>query len=130
QRQDTIVVAEPDVIGPVIIPAMPTTTGMLPGGMMPPRKKWIDYFMNQVESLLPMVEKDIAAIELPSEASAEAQKQYKRIKECGAKLPDDLENLKSVTAGEKLENMPIAVRAQKMQDRIVSIDKAREKLYK
>ncbi len=127
QRQDVVVVAEPDVIGPIIVPAMPSASGIMSDGFLPPRKKWLDYFISQIDSLLPMVESEITAIELP-ENTPETIDLLKQIKDCANGLPGDLTKLKTVTSEDKLDNMKIAVEAQRMQDHVVKIDKALKSL--
>ena len=129
-RQDMIVVAEPDVIGPMIMPAAPAMGGILPGGYLPPRRKWLEHFVSQAESLLPLLKSEIEAITLPAEASKDALFQIDELRACADKLPAELEKLKAVSSEEKLDNVKIAKQAQSIENHIDAMKKIRKKLYK
>jgi len=129
QRQNMVVVGEPDVIGPIIIPAIPSPTGMMNvGGLLPPRKKFLDYFMSQINDLYKMTQTEVAALQLPDDATDDGKAILKTVTDAAAALPDDISALAEVTAGPELDNMNIARAAQQMQDHVQAIEKATKKL--
>lgn len=129
QREDLVVVGEPDVIGPMIVPAV-TGSGLLgTGQFLPARKKFIDYFMIQIEKLLPIVEKETKAIILPDDASAEAKSEKAEIDKIFEQLKGSARDLDQVTAGPKYDNMKIAKQATLVHDLVGKADKCRKSLY-
>ncbi|MCC7531934.1 MAG: hypothetical protein IT342_25755, partial [Candidatus Melainabacteria bacterium] len=76
QRQDMVVVAEPDVIGPIVMPAIPNPSGMMSMGYLPPRKKWVDYFMAQIEEIIPMLDHEINSLPRPDASDTALQQAY------------------------------------------------------
>ncbi len=129
QRQNMVVVGEPDVIGPIIIPAMPSPSGMIGvGGFLEPRKKFLDYFMSQVVDLSKMTQSEVAALLLPDNASDDAKAELKTITDLSTTLNQDISGLQSVTQGPKYDNYAIAQAAQLMQNHVQEIEKAAKKL--
>ncbi|MCA9803239.1 MAG: hypothetical protein KC777_14815 [Cyanobacteria bacterium HKST-UBA02] len=131
ERQDMVVVGEPDVIGPMIIPAMPNPTGTVSSGrFLPPRKKFIDYFMIQIDHLMPIVEKSAEAVTLPESATTQAKADKARLGELVTELNSCFHALDKVTAGPKYDNMAIARQATAFGDLVKKIDRRRKSLYK
>ncbi|MGD9681790.1 MAG: hypothetical protein AB7W16_11460 [Candidatus Obscuribacterales bacterium] len=131
ERQDMVVVGEPDVIGPMIIPAMPNPTGTVSSGQfLPPRKKFIDYFMIQIDHLMPIVEKSAEAVTLPESASTQAKADRARLGDLVIELKSCFEALDKVTAGPRYDNMAIARQATAFGDLVKKIDGRRKSLYK
>lgn len=129
QRQNMVVVGEPDVIGPIIIPAMPSPSGMIGvGGFLPPRKKFLDYFMSQISDLSKMTQTEVSGLVLPDDASADAKADLKSINDTAALLTQDIAALQNVTVGPQFDNMAIARAAQLMQNHVQDIEKASKKL--
>jgi hypothetical protein len=129
QRQNMVVVGEPDVIGPIIIPAIPSPSGMLGvGGFLEPRKKFLDYFMSQVIDLSKMTQSEVSGLVLPADASDDAKSDLKIISDTAAALNQDIAALQEVTQGPKYDNFAIARAAQLMQNHVQEIEKASKKL--
>jgi len=129
QRQNMVVVGEPDVIGPIIIPAMPSPSGMIGmGGFLPPRKKFLDYFMSQISDLTKMTQTEITGLVLPDDATDEAKAELKIMTDTLAQLPQDITALQETTQGPNYDNMAIARAAQLMQNHVQDIEKASKKL--
>lgn len=131
ERQDMVVVGEPDVIGPMIIPAIPNPTGTVGSGQfLPPRKKFIDYFMSQIDHLMPIVEKSAEAVTLPESASDQEKADRARLGELMAELKGCFQALDKVTAGPQYDNLAIAGQATAFGDLVKRIDKRCKSLYK
>lgn len=131
QREDLVVVGEPDVIGPMIVPAIPDVSGMLGTGQyLPARKKWIDYFMANIERLYPMVTKELEALKLPDDATDDMKEHYKRVVLAYNKLGPSLKDLEAVTQGPEYDNESIAKCATIARTYIEVMDKELKRLYR
>lgn len=129
QRQNMVVVGEPDVIGPIIIPAIPSPSGMVGvGGFLPPRKKFLDYFMSQVSDLAKMTQTEVTGLILPSDAGDTAKAELKTITDTSQQLTADVAALQEVTQGPQFDNMAIARAAQLVQNHVQDIEKASKRL--
>lgn len=131
QREDLVVVGEPNVIGPMIIPAVPDVSGMVRSGQyLPARKKWVDYYMSQVEKLYPMVTKELEALKLPDDLSDDGKTHYKNVVQSYNKLGPTLKNLESVTQGPAYDNKEIADCSAVAQKYLAEMDKEIKRLYR
>lgn len=130
QRQDQVVAVQPDVIGPIILPAIPNPTGVISMGTLPPRKQWLDYFMNQVGQLLPMVDGEINAIVMPQEMPDEGKQDLEQIRNLARGLNPLAVDLDKVTEGPDLKPDDIARSATIFQDQVGKIENAVKALAK
>ncbi len=130
QRQDQVVAVQPDVIGPIILPAIPSPTGMLSMGALPPRKQWLDYFMNQVGQLLPMVDSEINALVMPKEMPDEGKQDLNQIRDLARGMNPLAVDLDKVTEGPDLKADDIARSAMAFQDQVNKIEKSVKSLAK
>ncbi len=130
QRQDQVVAVQPDVIGPIILPAIPSPTGVLSMGALPPRKQWLDYFMNQVGQLLPMVDSEINALVMPQEMPEEGKQDLNQIRELARGMNPLAVDLDKVTQGPDLKADDIARSAMAFQDQVNKIEKSVKSLAK
>lgn len=129
QRQNMVVVGEPDVIGPIIIPAIPSPSGMMAmGGFLPPRKKFLDYFQGQLGDLMKMTQTEVSGLVLPADASDQAKTDMQTISDSLSTFPKDLQAIADVTQGPKFNNYDIARAAQLLQDHIQAVEKATKSL--
>lgn len=63
-----MVVSEPDIIGPIVVPAVPTPSGMMPvGDYLPPRKKWLNFYMAEMGQLIPLMQGELASTAIPAD---------------------------------------------------------------
>ena len=131
QREDLVVVGEPNVIGPMIVPAIPSGSGLLnTGEFLPARKKWIDYYMAQIEKLYPMVTKELEALKLPGDATADMKDHYRKVVLAYNKLGPALKDLDEITQGPKYDNKEIAKCSAVGQNYLDAIDKELKRLYR
>lgn len=74
-RQDYIAVGDPNVIGTLIIPALPSPSGMMAiGPYLPIREKWMDYYLDQIGKLIPIYAELTDTLVMPEEVKADATK--------------------------------------------------------
>lgn len=72
-RQDYIAVGDPDVIGTMIIPAIPPPTGMMAvGPYLPIREKMMDYYLDQIGKLIPIYAEYADALVMPDSTRAQS----------------------------------------------------------
>lgn len=129
QQPDMIYAGGPDVIGPIVIPAV-NVTGYLNGGMLPPRKKWLDYFTSQAQYLTPQLIKEVDALVLPDGMSEDTTNDFNELKTLAQKLTTECQDMAAVCQGPKYENMTIATKAQIFLNELKSMEKLRKDIYK
>lgn len=129
QQPDMIYAGGPDVIGPIVIPAV-NITGYLNGGMLPPRKKWLDYFTSQAQYLTPQLIKEVDALVLPDGMSEDTTNDFNELKTLAQKLTTECQDMAAVCQGPKYENMTIATKAQIFLNDLKSMEKLRKDIYK
>ncbi len=130
QQPNMFFAGGPDVVGPIIITPV-NGSGFIQGeGFVPPRKKWVDFYIDHVQYLAPQLEKEIAALVLPDGVSDDTRSDLDLMKQITARMPKDCENLMKISQGPKYDNMAIATAAQVLLDDLKTIDKARKEVYK
>ncbi|MDX1987103.1 MAG: hypothetical protein SFV17_10505 [Candidatus Obscuribacter sp.] len=130
QQPNMFFAGGPDVVGPIIITPV-NGSGFIQGeGFVPPRKKWVDFYIDHVQYLAPQLEKEIAALVLPDGVSDGTRSDLETMKQIAARMPKDCDNLIKVSQGPKYDNMAIATAAQVLIDDLKTIDKARKEVYK
>jgi hypothetical protein len=66
QRPNTVAIGGPTIIGNTIIPIAAAPGGVMNmGGYLPPRKKWVDYFVAEISQLFPLLETQITSASSP-----------------------------------------------------------------
>lgn len=108
ERQQYETVAEPDVIGPIVVPAMPAPTGgMNVGPLLPPRAKWINLYMWQFSQVVPMLASEINATQIPAEKQAVLGPKWRQMKALSNDITAHYQNLIPVTQGPNYVNLDI-----------------------
>ena len=130
QRQDMVVVAEPDVIGPIVIPAIPNPSGMMSMGYLPPRKKWVDYFMSQIEEIIPMLDHEINALPRPDGTDPALQQAYIDMFDAARGFNPPWSDLEAATKGPDYKNQDISVAGSGLWFQVEKFKKLKDKLFK
>ena len=130
-RQDYIAVGDPDVIGTMIIPAIPSPTGMMAvGPYLPIRKKMMDYYLDQIGTLIPIYAEYTDGLAMPASTKEQAlpllenmrapfldaKKNYDELVSMSKKLPD-------------ISNKRVAELSVIVHDDFDSIDKSRRSVF-
>ncbi|MBX9687008.1 MAG: hypothetical protein K2X27_09915 [Candidatus Obscuribacterales bacterium] len=72
-RQDYISVGDPDVIGTMILPAIPDESALLAHGeYLPIRQKWMDYYLDQIGKLIPIYAEMTDTLMMPAASRDQA----------------------------------------------------------
>lgn len=130
QRQDMVVVAEPNVIGPMIIPAIPNPSGMMSIGYLPPRKKWIDYFMSQIEEIIPMLDHEINSLPRPNQSESELLQAYIELFDAARGFNPPWSRLETATKGPDYKNQDISLAGSELWFQIEKFKKLKDKVFK
>ena len=130
QRQDMVVVAEPDVIGPIVMPAIPNPSGMMSMGYLPPRKKWVDYFMSQIEEIIPMLDHEINSLPRPDGTDLAMQQVFVELFDAARGFNPPWSGLETATKGPDYKNEDISVAGSGLWFQIEKFKKLKEKLFK
>ncbi len=130
QRQDMVVVAEPDVIGPMVMPAIPDPSGMMSMGYLPPRKKWVDYFMAQIEEIIPMLDHEINSLPRPDGSDAALQQAYIELFDAARGFNPPWSDLETATKGPEYKNADISSAGSGLWFQVEKFKKLKDKLFK
>lgn len=129
QRQDMVVVGEPDVIGPMVIPAIPNPSGMLSMGYLPPRKKWVDFLMGQINSLYTMLQSELSNMPRPDVSTPQMQDAYLKLNDSLSPLEKDIQALRAATSGPDYKNREIGIPTSSLYESVDRLNKDRKKLF-
>ena len=129
QRQDMVVVAEPDVIGPMIIPAIPGPSGMLNMGYLPPRKKWVDYFMGEIEQLIPMLDHELNSMPRPAATDAELEAAFVTMFNAARDFNPPWSLLETATKGPDYKNADISNAGSGLWAQLNEFKKEKNKVF-
>ncbi len=127
ERTDWVIAAEPEAIGPIIVPAVTYPTQGL-GDLDPPRKKWVDFLMNQMAQLIDMTNGDINATQMSKDASTEITSSWKEVKDLMLDVTARYQNLKTLTQGPKYDNLKIGKQALAIYDDMTRLEGLNKKL--
>lgn len=130
QRQDMVVVAEPNVIGPMVIPAIPNPTGTMSIGYLPPRKKWVDYFMSQIEEIIPMLDHEINSLPRPDQNDTALLQAYTEMFDAARGFNPPWAELETATKGPEYKNKDISFAGSDLWFQIEKFKKLKDKLFK
>lgn len=130
QRQDMVVVAEPDVIGPIIMPALPNPSGMMNMGYLPPRKKWVDYFMSQIEEIIPLLDHEINSLPRPQASDTELMQAYVDLFDAARGFNPPWSDLETATKGPEYKSMDISTAGSGLWFQVEKFKKLKDKLFK
>jgi len=123
-RQEYVTASEPEVVGPIVIPAIPPPTGVIAmGSFLPPRKKYIDLFAQEAASLMTMLNEEGASLPDSIEADSQSSTQLANVKRILADLKTQNDALISSMSDTKYNNLLIGKQAIKMSDDLDQVQK-------
>lgn len=129
ERQNLTIVAEPDVIGPMIIPAAPDVTGTIAtGDLLPPRKKWVDYFTQEIGKLQAILFSDVNQVQFDDVLQPDATETWNEIVTLIDAIDGHYKNLVTASQAKKLDNLAIGKEALYIYDSMNRVEKLRKKL--
>lgn len=124
ERQDLVVVSEPDMFGPIVVPAIPAPDGIMAmGDYLPPRKKWLDIWISQLDQLLPVLHDE-------ANSAATDSKEWVDLKKLVDDAQHDLQVLKEVAGADKPDRLAVGKQALGIYDDMGKIDKERKEIFR
>lgn len=130
-RQDYITVGDPDVVGSIIIPAIPAPSGIMPiGDYLPMRKPWVDYYLDQIAKLMPLYATEADSIVLPDGIKQDAlalMEQMRPLYEDAKTHYLTLFEMQKDLA--KTDNIQLGKQAVMLHDDMKKIDDLRKKVF-
>lgn len=130
QQPDQVFCGGPDAVGPIILTPVNGTGIIDTGALLPPRKKWVDYFVSQMDYLVPHLQQECQALSLPENISSDLSDEFNSLKSISSTLGDKLAKVKEVCVGPKYENMAIATVSQSLLDDLKTMERLRKSIYK
>lgn len=130
-RQDYISVGDPDVIGTMIIPAIPSPSGMLAvGPYLPIRDKFMDYYLDQIGKLIPIYAEYTDSLVMPPQLKERANSTLKQMlpqfEDAKARYMELLALRKDTKTP---HNEKIAALSVQIHDDMQSMDKLRKEVF-
>lgn len=131
-RQDYISVGDPDVVGSIIIPALPDPSGMMAiGPYLPIREKWMDYYLDQIAKLMPIYASLTDGLVLPDGVRTQGTAMMDNMRPLFADARTRYMNLLNMSKELKtMKNMTIAKEAVLLHDDFQKIDGIRRDVFK
>ncbi|MBY0549895.1 MAG: hypothetical protein K2W95_21660 [Candidatus Obscuribacterales bacterium] len=130
-RQDYISVGDPDVVGSIIIPAIPDPSGMMPiGDYLPMRQGWVDYYLDQIAKLMPLYAAEVDNLALPAGIKSDAtvlMDQMTPLYEDAKAHYLTLFNMQKALKG--TDNIKFGEQAVMLHDDMKKIDELRKKVF-
>lgn len=125
-RQVANLIEEPEIIaGTVIYIPVNFTTG----DYLPMRKKWVDYYMTQLASLIPMLQEDIDAILIPDDKVEKADEYMTEMKSGVQDIQNQYRLLQTLAAGPNYNQTAIAAICHNIDHDIKQMDESRKKAF-
>lgn len=121
---------EIDIIGADVIPIMPQTAEGFGGQYIPPRPKYINLHMGQIDQLMPILHDDLASLNIPDQEKDFAAPIIADINSTLKDVVVSYKNLKGLTIGPDYDQTAISDECNKLLDSVKKIDNGRKKLLK
>jgi hypothetical protein len=129
-RQDYISVGDPDVVGTMIIPALPDNM-MAVGPYLPLRPKWVDYYLDQIGKLIPIYAELTDSLVMPDSTKAQATQLLDQMRplfeDARARYLALVEMSKDL---KHADNKKVAVLAVMLHDDMQKMEKIRVEVFK
>jgi hypothetical protein len=129
-RQDYITVGDPDVVGTILLPALPVNMTAL-GPYLPLRPKWVDYYLDQIGKLIPIYAELTDSLVMPDSQKAQATQLLDQMpplfadaRERYVALVDMSKDLKNA------DNKKVALLAVAVHDDMEKMEKIRLQVFK
>lgn len=127
EQRDMVVVGEPLLIEPIPDKRDPNPGTMEEmvtlGNALPPRKKWLDLTMAELEKLVALLDQEKKAVIVPSDKQPELSNHVKELDTLSADVDSHLQKLKSLTAGPEYKNIDIGREALAIYDDTAKMEK-------
>jgi Sec-independent protein translocase protein TatA len=127
-RQNYVSVMQPNVIGATVLPSVPTQIPM--GNLLPPRKKYMDFFAVQTQARLGRVREATSLLPEDWGNDTVLAAQMAQLKAGVESLQKDNEALQKLLSGSTYDNLAIGKQALLMSDQLDEMQKLLKKSEK
>lgn len=104
--------------------------GLRTGQPAPARKKWMDYYLSELQQLMPLLKNDAAALVLPDNGGTSITAQMDVIKDSVRQIQTDYGQLQTAMAGPNYDNQYIARLAGALRDDLCGVDSVRKHMLR
>jgi hypothetical protein len=130
ERQDYVTVGSPNMIGSMVIPAMPTPSGQIAtGDILPARKKWVDIFMSEISKAVIALTQECSQLVMPAEKQASVAQPLVELKTLIKDIDAHYQNLLLVTKGPTYENLKVGKETLAIYDDLRPCEEQLKKIY-
>lgn len=130
ERQVYVTVGSPNMIGSMVIPAMPSPTGQLATGeMLPARKKWVDIYMSEISQAVLALTQECSSLAVPDGKQAIVAQSLGELKAFVKDIDAHYQNLLLVTKGPTYENLKVGKEVLAIYDDLRPCEELLKKIY-
>ncbi len=127
-RQNYVSVMQPNVIGATVLPSVPVQVPM--GNLLPPRKKYMDFFAVQTQAGLGRVREATSLLPEDWGNDKDLEAQMWQLRGGVESLRRDNETLQKLLSGSSYDNLAIGKQALLMSDQLDEMQKVLKKTEK
>jgi hypothetical protein len=117
----------PDAVGMMVIPSIdipvPDTNNPLP-----PRKKWVDFYVAQIGQLVSLIQSDLQEIVIPQEAQSELGDALSQLQQADWPINNEYQDVVNLTKGDSYNQNQIVKEANDIQDQGAKMQKMADQL--
>lgn len=117
----------PDAVGMMVIPSIdipvPDTNNPLP-----PRKKWVDFYVAQIGQLVSLIQSDLQEVVIPQEAQAELGDALSQLQQADWPINNEYQDVVNLTKGDGYNQNQIVKEANDIQDQGAKMQKMADQL--
>lgn len=129
ERQQYVTVAEPDVIGPIVVPAVPIG-GINVGPLLPPREKWIKLYMWQFSQVVPILANDINFAQIPADKKTLLGPKWRAMKALSDDITAHYQKLIPVTKAPPYVNLDIGKQLLPIYDDLKKLQEVQKEAWR
>ncbi len=131
ERRQLVMVGEPTIIGPIVLPAIVEPTGQFPmGNALPARKDWVDIWTKQIRQYVDLVHKEVDSVYIPSNQKNLVKNNWKTIEAVDQNMLTHYRQLYEVTRGPVYNNIDIGKAALAIYDDTSRMEKPWKQVFK
>lgn len=128
-RQDYISVGDPNVVGTIILPALPDNM-MATGPYLQMRPKWVDYYLDQIGKMIPIYAELTDSLVMPDAVKAQSTALLDQMRPLFVDAKERYLALVAVGDYKKADNMKVAKLAVELHDDMEKMEKIRLQVFK
>jgi len=125
-RQIPDLVEEPEIIGGVVV-QIPVSFNL--SQCLPPRKKWVDYYMSELSQLIPLVQGEISGIVIPPDKQDLVAPVFTQIGQSMDVIQARYQILVGLSQSAPYDGQAIGLECQKIDNEVKRLEEARKTAF-